>query len=49
MTLRHWVVRGGTPKHRDEVNRREVCECDGGVCDFNLRCDGHPIYIKHNT
>jgi hypothetical protein len=23
-------VRGtGTPKYRDEVNRREVCECDG--------------------
>ncbi len=26
----HWVVRGtGTPKDRDEVNRRDVCECDG--------------------
>ena len=26
----HWVTRGtGTPKDRDEVNRREVCECDG--------------------
>jgi hypothetical protein len=26
----HWVVRGtGTPKDRDEVNKREVCECDG--------------------
>ena len=25
----HWVGRGtGTPKDRDEVNRREVCECD---------------------
>ncbi len=24
---RHWVVRGtGTPKDRDEVNRRDVCE-----------------------
>ena len=24
----HWVARGpGTPKDRDEVNRREVCEC----------------------
>ena len=21
----------GTPKDRDEVNRREVCECDGCV------------------
>ena len=26
----HWVVWGtGTPKDRDEVNRREVWECDG--------------------
>ncbi len=28
-----WVVRGtGTPKDRDEVNRRDVYECDGWVC-----------------
>ena len=28
--LRDWVGRGtGTPKDRDEVNRRKVCECDG--------------------
>jgi hypothetical protein len=26
----HWVERGTrTPKDRDEVNRREVSECDG--------------------
>jgi hypothetical protein len=26
----HWVARGtGTPKDRDEVNKREVFECDG--------------------
>ena len=26
----HWVDRGTeTPKDRDEVNRREVCEYDG--------------------
>jgi hypothetical protein len=26
----HWVVRGtGTPKDGEEVNNREVCECDG--------------------
>ena len=26
----HWVARGtGKPKDSDEVNRREVCECDG--------------------
>ncbi len=30
MTHIHWVARGtGTPKDRDEVNKREVCECDG--------------------
>ncbi len=29
-TLILWVVRGtGTPKDSDEVNNREVCECDG--------------------
>ncbi len=29
----HWVPRGtGTPIDRDEVNRRDVCECDGWVC-----------------
>ncbi len=29
----HWVVRGtGTPKDKDEVNRRDVYECDGWVC-----------------
>jgi hypothetical protein len=26
----HWVGLGtGTPKDRDKVNKREVCECDG--------------------
>ncbi len=26
----HWVDRGpGTPEDKDEVNRRDVCECDG--------------------
>ncbi len=26
----HWVGRGtGTPKDKDEVNNREVCECEG--------------------
>ena len=25
----------GTPKNRDEVNKREVCECDGRVCDLD--------------
>ena len=34
MTHIHWVARGtGTPKDKDEVNKREVCECDGSECD----------------
>jgi hypothetical protein len=33
----HWVGRGtGTPKDRDEVNKREVWECDGWVCDLDV-------------
>ena len=33
----HCVPRGtGTPEDRDEVNRREVCECDGWVCDLDV-------------
>jgi hypothetical protein len=37
MTLIHWVSRGtGIPKDRYEVNRREVCECDGLVCDLDM-------------
>ncbi len=37
MTRIHWVDRGtGIPKDRDEVNRREVYECDGGVCDLDV-------------
>jgi hypothetical protein len=28
--LRHWVSREtGTPQDKDEVHRREVCECEG--------------------
>jgi hypothetical protein len=30
----HWVGLGtGTPKDRDEVNKRELCECDGCLLD----------------
>ena len=30
LSLIYWVGRGtGTPKDRDEVHKREVCECDG--------------------
>jgi hypothetical protein len=30
MSRIHWVARGtGTSKDRDEVNKREVYECDG--------------------
>ncbi len=32
----HWVGRGtGTPKDKDEVNKREVCECEGWVWDLD--------------
>jgi hypothetical protein len=31
-SLTHWVGLGtGTPKDRDKVNKREVCECDGFI------------------
>ena len=41
----HWVTRGtGTPKDRDEVNKREVCECDGCVCDQDTT--GAPSIFK---
>ncbi len=30
MAPMYWVERGtGTPKDKDEINKREVCECDG--------------------
>ncbi len=30
VSLIHWVGRGtGTPKDKDEVNKRQVCECEG--------------------
>jgi hypothetical protein len=30
MSRIHWVAREtGTPKDKDEVNKREACECDG--------------------
>jgi hypothetical protein len=34
-----WVDRGtGSPKNRDEVNKREVCEFDGWVCVLEVIC-----------
>jgi hypothetical protein len=33
----HWVGRGtGTPKDKDEVNKREDCECEGWVWDLDV-------------
>ena len=29
----------GTPKDKDKVNKREVCECDGRVCDLESIAD----------
>ena len=34
----------GTPKDKDVVNKREVCECDGSVCD--LEDIGAPSIFK---
>jgi hypothetical protein len=45
MTRMPWVVRGtGTPKDKDEVNKREACECDGSVCDLDMM--GEPSIFK---
>ncbi len=45
MTHIHWVVRGtGTPKHKDEVYKSEVSECDGWVCDLDMM--GEPSILK---
>jgi hypothetical protein len=50
VTLRHWVVRGtGTPKDIDEVNKREVCECDGWSCDLELMGASSILSIIRNT
>ena len=49
----------GTPKDRDEVYKREVCECDGRVCDLDamgefvipnldLRCEEKTVCRKWN-
>ncbi len=41
----HWVTWGtGTPKDRNEVNKQEVCECDGWVCDLDVT--GSPLIFK---
>ena len=43
----HWVARGtATPKDRDEVNRREVCECDGWVCDLDVMGDPSKLNVQ---
>ena len=34
----------GTPKDKDEVNKREVCECDVCVCD--LEVIGDPLIFN---
>ena len=45
MSRIHWVTRGtGTPKDKDEVNKRESCECDGCVCDLDMM--GEPSIFK---
>jgi hypothetical protein len=46
----HWVVQGtGKPKDEDEVNKRDVCECDGGVCVFEVICVPSIIKLTRKT
>ena len=43
MTHIHWVPRGTrTPNDKDEVNKREVSECDVCVCDLEVGAIGDP-------
>ena len=44
----HWVTRQNkleTPKEKDEVNKREVHECDGRVRKIKLTVSSWPILI----
>ena len=45
--LKAWGT--GTPKDRDEVNKREVCECDGWVCDLDDTGTSSIFKIIRNT
>ena len=39
MPRKHCIVHGtGTPKDRDEVNKRDACEWDGWVCERDVIC-----------
>ncbi len=51
MTHIHWVGRGtGTPKDRDEVNKREVCvrpisiKCNTYICRL-IEIQGNPTVV----
>ncbi len=49
MSRIHWVTRGTeTPKDQDEVNKREVCECDGCVCDLEVIGDSSIFNVIHS-
>ncbi len=37
----------GTPKDRDEVNKREVSECDGWLCDFYVWMCRSELFIMN--
>jgi hypothetical protein len=38
MSRIHWVAREtGTPKDRDEVNKREVCECERNLRNLHSK------------
>jgi hypothetical protein len=38
-----------TPKDRDEVNKREVCECDGYTCDIDVIGVTFKFRLIHNS
>ncbi len=46
----HWVTRGtGSPQDKDEVNRREVSECDGWVCDLDVMVTPSKLRVTRRT
>ena len=46
----HSVVRGtGTPKDRDEVNKRDACEWDGWVCERDVICAPSIFKLTHRV
>jgi hypothetical protein len=48
----HWVARQNKleiPRDKDEVNKREIHECDGRTHDPDSRHDGRPTGTQVDT